>query len=284
MSNWDAATFEQSPPGTESVALGDDRIRELKREIRYRKEVEHDFGTDHGPSDNGRHRLGSARVFFQSAAPTALDFADYDSTLGGSGSGVTTLDDGRLWVDSNTFTMHVRDESNLSGLGASTWYPILGVAENIQSRVARTTTLAIDTDPLVTDVTWDGGAANPSVDIPATGTWQIEIVMIGVAASTGASAAAGHMTFWLTESIDGAAATAIGESFLTNRFEIANVRRAIQRIVFRSTVNGSTYTYGMRGTGVLGVGGFQGQLNGTDPITGTALETHLVVTARHTGG
>ena len=100
---WDT-TWENDPDNTDSVSLGDDHIRQLKQELSDRLDVEHDISTQSGgtdTADTGRHREGSAVVFFQAAAPTVLDVADDDSS--------TALDDGRLWVDSDTNILQVYD-------------------------------------------------------------------------------------------------------------------------------------------------------------------------------
>lgn len=107
---WDAG-FELRPPDTESIGLADNNMREIKTETRSRDEVEHCFSTivggascDQGSAvnitDNGRHREGSARAFNKDAMePGTLETTDFDN---GGGAGTDVLDDGRLWVDTNS--------------------------------------------------------------------------------------------------------------------------------------------------------------------------------------
>jgi hypothetical protein len=111
---WDITpNFEGEPAAGDPVSEGDDRIRELKLEIRQRAETEHcwgDMDTDGcvgfgAGADSGRHREGSARVFFETAIPVNLGdhtgtVDDYDSA--GGGAETNALDEGRLWVDEDS--------------------------------------------------------------------------------------------------------------------------------------------------------------------------------------
>jgi hypothetical protein len=113
---WDTGTYEVSPAAGAPVSEGDDRIRENKKEIRYRAEVEHYWGDLGVADDNGLHMQGSARCFMSNTAPSILTngAADFDNSIGGSVSGVPDLDDpasnsaagarddvgdGRCWID-----------------------------------------------------------------------------------------------------------------------------------------------------------------------------------------
>lgn len=48
---WD----ENSPAGSQAVSLGDDRIRELKTQVREVVAVDHKFGSSGNDADNGKH-------------------------------------------------------------------------------------------------------------------------------------------------------------------------------------------------------------------------------------
>lgn len=50
--SWD----ETSPAGSQAISLGDDRIRELKTQIREVINVDHDFPSSGQASDNGQHK------------------------------------------------------------------------------------------------------------------------------------------------------------------------------------------------------------------------------------
>lgn len=75
----------------------------MKSVLQDRLQTEHLVGPNGSP-DNGRSRAGSARAFFTSTTPTATPYTD--------ALGSTTLDDGRLWVDSaNLNRLWVRDQT-----------------------------------------------------------------------------------------------------------------------------------------------------------------------------
>jgi hypothetical protein len=116
---WSAA-FQATPAGSDQVSEGDDRIRELKETIQAELEPEHDVGTiDAAYNDNGRHKLGSARSFFQSgvaAVPAALQKPDGTNEVDKTPpSGVGTLDNGRLWVDWDDAQPFTREQTQVGG-------------------------------------------------------------------------------------------------------------------------------------------------------------------------
>jgi hypothetical protein len=88
---WSAA-FEADPAVNDPVSEGDDRIREMKENIRYRDEVEHWYGPTGAVGDNGVHRDGSGKCFMGTAFPTILSdgMSDFES---GGGPGEADLDD-----------------------------------------------------------------------------------------------------------------------------------------------------------------------------------------------
>lgn len=105
LQTWDSGTFEASPANSDPVSQGDDKIRELKENIRERAEVEHLWGTISSGGDNGRHREGSARAFYESSDPSALANSSTDT----SGSGA--LDEGRLLRRSDTGDLKIYNGS-----------------------------------------------------------------------------------------------------------------------------------------------------------------------------
>jgi hypothetical protein len=100
--------FEASPATGDDPSDGDDKIREGRSETRIRA------GNEHGTYDNAAvgadgstgadwfHKLGSAVVYFQAAAPTQRP--DAATALG-------TNDKGRIWDDSDNYTRYVYDGS-----------------------------------------------------------------------------------------------------------------------------------------------------------------------------
>lgn len=93
MSTWNAA-FEATPAGSDSPAQGDDRIRELKADVRLRLAKEHTTyvsGSASGTeAEDGWHRAGSAMIYVAASAPT---------TRPDGSTALTAADDGRLWYD-----------------------------------------------------------------------------------------------------------------------------------------------------------------------------------------
>lgn len=98
MATWNTA-FEQTPAGSESPSLGDDRFRELKVAVRERLEKEHVMDLTGGiAGDDGWHESGSAKVYFQSAAPT---------TRPDGATSLTAADNGRIWMSSTDYKLRV---------------------------------------------------------------------------------------------------------------------------------------------------------------------------------
>lgn len=80
---WDA-NFNSSPAGSQSIRLGDDRIRDTRSAVEERATREHFWGPDDTNSKHGRHRSGSARAYYQDTAPTTAPDGD---TLGSDDAG-----------------------------------------------------------------------------------------------------------------------------------------------------------------------------------------------------
>jgi len=100
MADWTTA-YEASPAGSDNPKYGDDKIRELKGDIRAREEHESvwkDSTTDVG----GVHRKGSAKSYYQATAPTTKPFTT-DGPLDDN-------DAGRTWIDSDTQEEYVYDD------------------------------------------------------------------------------------------------------------------------------------------------------------------------------
>ena len=133
--NWDNA-FDTTPIGTDLVADGDNRINDTRQTVRDLLETEHDAHqiiADY--TDTGRHKTGSARVFFEKGTTAAPDSLVRHSNAGlwpptvdqldkqGSGD----LDNGRLWVDWDTGYMwfyEMEDTLAAGSDGAGNWTDI----------------------------------------------------------------------------------------------------------------------------------------------------------------
>ena len=80
-------TFETTPAGTSSVAILDNRIRELKLNVRERLQVEHNFSTHGGGSDTGTHKAdvislpGTIGVAYVNATAAIEALADLDGKI-----------------------------------------------------------------------------------------------------------------------------------------------------------------------------------------------------------
>lgn len=108
---WDTS-YEASPAGGDSPTSGDDEMRSTKLAIRERAELEHIWGTGEASAGHGWHREGSAKAYFQDAAPT--NRPDNATSL-------TSDDAGRLWFDDN-------DSDRFYFYTGSTWTSALAIA------------------------------------------------------------------------------------------------------------------------------------------------------------
>jgi hypothetical protein len=104
---WTTA-WEAIPANGDVISLGDDKIRELKDNVRIRAAVETYWGDTFTGSDTGRAREGSARAFYEAACPANLSNSATD-TLGSGVLGVN--DDGRLCRDTTTGELKVHTGS-----------------------------------------------------------------------------------------------------------------------------------------------------------------------------
>lgn len=98
--SWDAAT----PAGTESIGLGDDRIRSMKTSVQEALDNEHNFPSA-GGANTGYHKLGSARAHYGTQSRVSsgdtdgrLMVASDTSRLFGAGSTGTLLFGGPLML------------------------------------------------------------------------------------------------------------------------------------------------------------------------------------------
>jgi len=89
--NWNVA-YEATPADTDLVSGGDDRIRDLKLDIRERMETQHYYGD--GTHDTAVHREGSAWALTHATDCTAVAItADHDD-----GRLCYEIDGGRMWI------------------------------------------------------------------------------------------------------------------------------------------------------------------------------------------
>jgi hypothetical protein len=72
---WNSA-FEATPAGSDQFLVVDNRIREVKRAMRERITREHIWGITETNTSHGRHRSGSARVYYGGSTPTTRPDGD----------------------------------------------------------------------------------------------------------------------------------------------------------------------------------------------------------------
>lgn len=105
MSTWNGS-FEASPADSQSPSQGDDRIRELKTDIRSRIENEHisynDSQSSGAVANDWIHKAGSAHAWYQAAAPTTYP----------NGNALDADAAGRLWIDSDDDRAYVYNGSS----------------------------------------------------------------------------------------------------------------------------------------------------------------------------
>jgi hypothetical protein len=151
-----AAAYEATPAGSDDPRAADDRMREIKVSVRERDEREHQSALAEATARHGVHRIGSARGFYQAAAPTTM----------GDGTGTRALsstdDQGRLWINSSTKELKGYDGAAFAALYVGTAGSAAACSGN-----AATATAATSADRVVDQ----GGGASLRCKVIAIGTW-----------------------------------------------------------------------------------------------------------------
>lgn len=109
---WD----ETAPADADQVPLGAQEIRDLRKGVRIRTELEHD--TPAAASAGGWHRSGSAKAYFGGGAPTQRPDA---------ATALSASDNGRLWLDGGVLKYYSHPN----------WVAISGTATGIAAAVLR---------------------------------------------------------------------------------------------------------------------------------------------------
>lgn len=148
------------PSGTSNIALGDNDIRSNQSVVQAAFEDEHYF-TDGSTASAGVHKAGSARAWYQAAAPTAV------------------LPTGQLWVDSDDGVARVA-----SAAGTSSWITIVDGRLSGSSTYAASATLAQGQCPLSHFVNIVSGGANCAVTLPSAAPGLFCIINIPFSATT----------------------------------------------------------------------------------------------------
>ena len=179
-------SFEASPADGDPISAGAGKIRGTRNETRDRSEVETCFGAQHGDgcatTDDGRHRLGSARSFFVATEPAAIHAAD--NTAGEA----VTLDDARLWIasdqgeDSNGDSQEQGGRAYVYDATAADGHDGTGAFENVVALSMVDYAEVKVTDPDADWFThtawtsWNNAASAPAtcdVTVPENGNWRV---------------------------------------------------------------------------------------------------------------
>ena len=84
---------ENAPAGSDNVSSGDDRIREMKTQIREVIDVDHDFPSSGNAADNGQHKKVTLQEQANLGAGTVGTTILGNQTVGGKGELVYTDED-----------------------------------------------------------------------------------------------------------------------------------------------------------------------------------------------
>lgn len=160
--SWD----ETSPVGSQAISLGDDRIRELKTQIREIINVDHDFPSSGQAADNGQHK----QVTLQEQADLGTGAAG--ATILGS---QTVSGKGELcYVDEDDNTIQITNAGKIRAESLGGVYPAANVAAlatmmNLIYPVGTVLTFGVSTNPatLLGIGTWSAIAGRVIVGIDA---------------------------------------------------------------------------------------------------------------------
>jgi hypothetical protein len=163
-------TYEAIPAGSDSLGDGDDRINDVKLDIRERAAPEHSWGTGEVVGSEGYHMQGSAVAYYDSATEPARMFVPgdgYPATGAGTvGEVLAAKHVGRLWaVGGHIFQW---DGTDWQGLDITNFWASASTTGGWQTAVLATVT------EMEADVSTDPLSAN--VVIPAVGYWYLDIV------------------------------------------------------------------------------------------------------------
>ena len=138
------STWLANPQDADTPSFGDDEIRGTRVEFHDRLTKEHVIGGT--TAADGAHKEGSARVYYQTTAPSLRPDA---------ATNLDTNDDGRLWNDSDDKIQRIWDGSAFQLVKAGAYYS--DTAPTGVSGAADAGALFVDSDTDALYV-WDGSA------------------------------------------------------------------------------------------------------------------------------
>ena len=155
---WDA-DFKNKPDGDDAPSSLDDQQRAHRAAVEERMENEHDTVSDDTAglsTRDWRHKEGSARAYYETPAPTKQPGSE-----GASLDDLTGLDNGRIWVDSDTDIPYIWNGTEFVVLKtsaaistATTFDEVVTLSKGFISSIAGIETLTTGTNwEVPTDVT-----------------------------------------------------------------------------------------------------------------------------------
>ena len=103
------STFDVGPAKTEKLGRAYVHINDVRVGMRERMALDHEFNVAENTSQ-GAHKEGSARAYYQAAAPNYAEQTNIPSQT-------TDLHSGRLWIDSTNKTISVQTLANANATG-----------------------------------------------------------------------------------------------------------------------------------------------------------------------
>jgi hypothetical protein len=233
--------WEGEPANTDQVSSGDDEIVELKVTIRENIVPEHDMGDAAGYADSGRHNPGSARAYFQAAAPTFIQRPNNATQNDKNGS--NALDAGRLWVDSDA-------DNKLYAYDAA-WEAVSAHPAILFDRAAYSGALvallaAGVPGDLAALVGGSGATANIAmVTVPAEGVYNVHVTARVTIENTGAAVREAQVD--LMQDIAAAGYAVVDTVDFNLDDTLGNVATGNLEWYVEGATNGSAYSYKLQG-------------------------------------
>lgn len=255
------STFQAERTDSSTIGTTDDAENQHRRFVQERGVVEHDWGTSSlggGLSDTGRHKPGSARAFWQDAAPTRLRLFDNSGDDPGGAALLGTDDTGRFWVDTNG--------GNKLWAWNGTAFEEVSAAATWPSPV---NTVSVDATALTDSgyTVLGGWGATLQIVLPAEGTWRVFAhAQVYIVNGTGGNDRLARVELRR----DGALAE-IEEQTVRRNDGGSDGHRRFELWDFFAGVAGTTYTWSVQARAWTGSGSNVTYGGGAPRITGDAI-------------
>lgn len=170
------ASFNTSPPATDPVHEGDDRIRDTREGTRERGNVVQNWDSYSagGYSGDGRMNPGTARAYFQDADPTALqrpNGTNHPSLPTGGSASLGASDDGLIKVvtGNGQYQPYVWDNS-IPGFALMNNIDPATMVDEVESSFS---TSVSGTTPVIMQDSAGTADLVASVTVPSVGLWMV---------------------------------------------------------------------------------------------------------------